>query len=630
MARLNRWWPDLFDGLVVAYDDPVAVGARVVELAARSFAARADELHALDLRRTLEPDWFQQPRAFGYAAYVDRFAGTLAGVGRRVGYLRQLGVTYLHLMPLLFPRAQPNDGGYAVVDYRRVRPDLGDTDDLRSLTTRLREEGISLCLDLVLNHVAREHEWARAARAGDPRYRAYFHIYPDRSAPDAFEASLPEVFPTFSPGSFTWDEDLRSWVWTTFNSYQWDVAWSNPDVFCEYADLIMWLANVGVEIVRLDAIAFIWKRLGTNCQNQPEVHALTQALRALTKIACPALIFKAEAIVGPRDLAGYLGTGERYGKVSDLAYHNNLMVQIWSMLASRDVQLAAQALQAIPQLPANTAWVTYVRCHDDIGWAIDDADAAAVGLTGPGHRRFLSDFYSGSFPGSFARGLVFQSNNATGDRRVCGTLASLAGLEAAEQDGDADAVAAAVARILLVHALILGWGGLPMLWMGDELGLLNDPDWAHEPVHAEDTRWVHRPRMPWSLADRLARAPQGDGAGSSAVGTTDPPFARVYRGLRRLIRTRASLPQLHAGIGAHVLSPSDPGVLLVLRAHPVGPLLAVYNVTESWRPVPAFRLAEVGLDPSASGDRIQAQRIEAAADEAVWLPPYAAWWITAV
>ena len=414
MARLNRWWPDLFDGLGVAYDDPVAVGARVVELAARSFAARADELHALDLRRTLEPDWFQQPRAFGYAAYVDRFAGTLAGVGRRVGYLRHLGVTYLHLMPLLFPRAQPNDGGYAVVDYRRVRPDLGDTDDLRSLTTRLREEGISLCLDLVLNHVAREHEWARAARAGDPRYRAYFHIYPDRSAPDAFEASLPEVFPTFAPGSFTWDEDLRSWVWTTFNSYQWDVAWSNPDVFCEYADLIMWLANVGVEIVRLDAIAFIWKRLGTNCQNQPEVHALTQALRALTKIACPALIFKAEAIVGPRDLAGYLGTGERYGKVSDLAYHNNLMVQIWSMLASRDVRLAAQALQAIPQLPPNTAWVTYVRCHDDIGWAIDDADAAAVGLTGPGHRRFLSDFYSGSFPGSFARGLVFQSNNATG------------------------------------------------------------------------------------------------------------------------------------------------------------------------------------------------------------------------
>jgi amylosucrase len=272
--------------------------------------------------------------------------------------LHDLGVTYLHLMPLLTTRPAPNDGGYAVVDYRTVRPDLGDTDDLRALTTTLRDHGVSLCLDLVLNHVAREHEWAERARAGEQRYRDYFYVFPDREEPDAYEATLPEVFPDFAPGNFTWDDDLDGWVWTTFNDYQWDVNWANPDVLCEYADIILNLANHGVEVLRLDAIAFIWKRLGTDCQNQPEVHALTQALRALTRIACPAVVFKAEAIVGPKDLLAYLGEGRHHGKVSDLAYHNSLMVQIWSMLATRDAVLGSHAIQQLTPPPPSTAWIT--------------------------------------------------------------------------------------------------------------------------------------------------------------------------------------------------------------------------------------------------------------------------------
>src|SRR5690606_3545218 len=132
------------------------------------------------------------------------------------------------------------------------------------------------------------------------------------------------------------------------------------------------LANQGVEVLRLDAIAFLWKRMGTSCQNQPEVHQLTQALRAVSRIAAPAVIFKAEAIVGPNEVVDYLGRGRHRGKVSDLAYHNSLMVQVWSMLATRDSRLATQALGRFPPPPPSSAWVTYLRCHDDIGWAIDD------------------------------------------------------------------------------------------------------------------------------------------------------------------------------------------------------------------------------------------------------------------
>jgi amylosucrase len=602
-ARLERWLPDLVEALRALYPDPESVADRLVLLAACAYADRDDDLHRLDLRRSLEPDWFQKPAMTGYAAYAERFGGTLAGVAERAPYLVDLGVRYLHLMPLLTPRPAPNDGGYAVADFRSVRADLGTTEDLRALTGTLRDAGISLCLDLVLNHVAREHEWARRARNGEQRYRDYFLVHPDRTMPDAFEATLPEVFPDFAPGNFTWDDEIGGWVWTTFNAYQWDVNWANPDVLCEFADIVLSLANHGVEVLRLDAIAFTWKRLGTNCQNQPEVHALTQALRTVARMACPAVIFKAEAIVGPQDLVAYLGTGERAGKVSDLAYHNILMVQIWSMLATRDVGLASWALRRLPTPPSTTAWVTFARSHDDIGWAIADDDAAALGLTGQGHRAFLSDFYSGEFPGSWARGLVFQENPATGDRRISGSLASLAGLESGDPW--------AVQRILLAHAVILGFGGLPVIWMGDELGLLNDRAWEAEaptehPGERPDNRWVHRPRMPWPVP---------------------PDEHGLQAAVRHLVRARAALPHLHAAVPAEVLEPADPGVLLVARRHPLGPMLGAYNVTPEPRHVPLWVLHDLGLDPETVVDRLTGTT-PTLRDEAVQLPPYAAAWLT--
>lgn len=564
----------------------------------------------------------------GYAAYADRFGGTLDGVRQNIPYLQELGVTYLHLMPVLRPREGDSDGGYAVADYRALRPDLGSMGDLRRLAAELRSAGISLVLDLVLNHVAREHEWAVMARAGSRQHQDYFHTFPDRTMPDAYERTLPEVLPDFAPGSFTYDDELESWVWTTFNSFQWDVNWANPNVFAEYADIVLYLANAGVQVLRLDAIAFTFKRLGTNSQNQPEVHAITQALRALAWIACPALVFKAEAIVGPADLVHYLGQGNHSGKVSDIAYHNTLMVQIWSMLAARDVRLAAQALRGLPIAPSTTAWVTYLRCHDDIGWAIDDADASAVGMSGHAYRAFLSDYYAGLYSGSPARGLVFQHNPVTGDRRISGMAASLAGLEEAVESrasaavddpvnggtGDAvDTVDTVIGRLFVAHAMVLGWGGIPVLWMGDELALTNDIDWASEPGHELDNRWTHRPRMSWDTAGRRADDSTIQG--------------RMFGVLRHLIQVRAGLPHLHASVASEVPALADPGILPVLRRHPMGQLLELYNATDSWRSWPAERLRELGL---ADGrDNISGEPIQAGADDNIWLPPYGARWITA-
>ena len=611
-ARVERWWPDLVGGLTAVYgaEDAPRLGADLVELAATAFGVRDARLHERDLQRMLRPDWLQDPAVVGYAAYTERFAGDLAGVGEHLPYLDELGVRYLHLMPLLRPRDGDNDGGYAVADYRSVRPDLGTMEDLEELATRLHDRDMSLVLDLVLNHVAREHEWAQRARAGEARYRDYFHVFPDRTGPDLYEQFLPEVFPDFAPGSFTWDDELHGWVWTTFNEFQWDLNWANPAVLREYAAIILELANRGVDVLRLDAIAFMWKRLGTDCQGEPEVHAITQVLRAVTRIACPSVAFLAEAIVAPTKLLAYLGTGSYTGKVSDLAYHNSLMVQVWSMLAARDVRLAAQALRSLPPKPPTATWLTYLRCHDDIGWAVMDEDAAAVGVTGHGHRSFLAHWYAGDFPGSPARGLVFQHNPETDDRRTSGSAASLVGLEAARTPAEVDRAASA---LRLAHAVVLGWGGIPVIWSGDELGQPNDPAWASEPGHEDDNRWAHRPRLDW------ARATQRHDPGTVA--------GRVFGDLVELVAARGRLVHLHGSVESTIAPVDDPGVLVTVREHPVGRFVGVYNVTPEARPWPGWRASELGV--AGSHDEITGAALPWGGDGDVWLPPYAVLWLTA-
>jgi amylosucrase len=615
LARLEQLSFDIVGPLSQVYGGVTDAGAFATDLvldALRAAAERPAMLRRLDRRREIDPAWFQRSRMIGYVCYADRFAGSLAGVRQHLDYLVELGVTYLHLMPLLRPREGENDGGYAVADYDSVDPRVGTMADLQELAADLHERGMVLCVDLVLNHTAREHEWARKAAAGEPAYRDMYLVYPDRTEPDAYERTLPEVFPDLAPGSFTEVPEL-GWVWTSFHDYQWDLNYANPAVFRAMLGTMLTLANRGIDVLRLDAAPFLWKRMGTDCQNQPEAHLLVQAFRALTRLAAPGLALKAEAIVSPEMLVQYLGGHERFRPECDLAYDNQLMVMLWSSLATRDVRLAERALTHRRPAPATASWVTYVRCHDDIGWAVSDADAAAVGLDGFSHRRFLSEFYSGRFPGSFARGARFQDNPATGDARISGSAASLCGIEAALAAGDSAALTAAIRRLESMYAVAFSFGGIPLIYSGDELALRNDPAWAQDPAHEHDNRWMHRPPMDWAVAARRHDPDSIEG--------------RVFAAIRGMAAARRSLLALRSGGRTELLPTENRSVLAYRRVHPrSAPFLSLTNVSDVTQWPDAGIIARAGLDQpahvhSTTGQlTVSAGRIE--------LPPWSFVWLT--
>lgn len=480
-----------------------------------SWQARSPELKALDRRHLADPAWFESNRMLGGVCYVDRYAGTVDGLRERIPYFGELGLTYLHLMPLFLAPTENSDGGYAVSSYRQVSPELGTMSDLRRLADELRSDGISLALDFVFNHTSDEHEWAQNARAGVPEFEDYYWIYPDRAMPDAFEQTTREIFPDDHPGSFTRLADGR-WVWTTFHTFQWDLNYANPAVFRAMANEMLFLANQGVSVLRMDAVAFIWKELGTPCENLPQAHLLLQAFNAVCRIAAPSVLFLSEAIVHPDQVIEYMSPEE-----CQLSYNPLQMALIWNTLATRDVRMLSQALERRHATPPGTAWVNYVRSHDDIGWTFADEDAAEFGIDGFDHRRFLNRFFVNRFPGSFARGVPFQENPKTGDARVSGTTASLAGLEAGDP--------LAVRRILLAHSIILSTGGLPQLYLGDEVGQLNDYTYVDDPAHREDSRWVGRPQYPAELYDQRRIFATNAGA--------------LYQSLRRLIEIRSATPE---------------------------------------------------------------------------------------
>ncbi|MBM7503212.1 alpha-amylase family protein [Agromyces aurantiacus] len=491
----------------------------VIADAARSWAARPDDLKAADARREADSTWYLSNRMLGGVCYVDRYAGDLAGLRARIPEFVELGLTYLHLMPLFAVPEGNSDGGYAVSSYRAVAPHLGTIDELRDLAAELRGHGISLVLDFIFNHTASDHEWARRAVAGDPGYEDFYLLFPDRTMPDAYERTVREIFPDDHPGSFVQLPDGR-WIWATFHTFQWDLNYANPAVFRAMAGEMLFLANLGVDVLRMDAVAFIWKRLGTPCESLPEAHLLLQAFNAVLRIAAPSLLFKSEAIVHPDEVAEYISLGE-----CQLSYNPLQMALTWEALATRDPRMLRQALERRHALPEGCTWVNYVRGHDDIGWTFADEDAAEFGIDGFDHRRFLNAFYVNRFPGSFARGVPFQENPRTGDARVAGTTASLAGIEAGDPHG--------VDRVLLAHAIALSTGGIPLVYLGDEVAQLNDYSYVDDPATADDSRWVNRPRFP---AEAYARR-------------HDPstPAGAVYRGLTRLIRVRREAPELAGG-----------------------------------------------------------------------------------
>ncbi len=586
LARADLALYDVHEPLAALYAEAAdELFARALRSALAAAVERPEALRRIDRRREVDPGWFQRSRVQGYVCYVDRFCGTLDRLPGRLDHLAELGTTYLHLMPLLRPRPGENDGGYAVLDYRAVDPRLGTMSDLEDVAGALHDRGMALCIDLVLNHTAREHAWAQGWLAGDPAYAGFYTAFPDRTLPDAYDATIPEVFPDRAPGSFSWVPEAcggaGGWVWTTFWPYQWDLDYSNPEVTLAMLGEITWLANRGVDVFRMDAVPFMWKRLGTSCQNQPEGHSLLQLLHALTRLAAPGVIFKAEAIVSPDDLVGYLGGHDRYRPECELAYHNQLMVLLWSSLATQDVRLARQALRRMRPVPPTATWCTYVRGHDDIGWAVADEDAAAVGLDGFAHRRFLNDFYSGRFPGSFARGALFQENEVTGDARVSGSAASLCGIEAALETGDDAALDAGVRRLVLLYSVAYAYGGIPLLYMGDELAMRNDAGYLADPALAPDNRWMHRPPMDWDAAARRRDPATLEG--------------RVWREIHRLGEVRRAQLALRGGVESAVVDAGSDAVLVWRRKHPrSGTFVGLANFSPSPRAVDADTVTGFG------------------------------------
>jgi amylosucrase len=555
--------------------------------AARSWLERAPELKRLDAEREAHPRWFQSHEMLGGVVYVDLFAGDLSGLRAKLPYLKEMGLTYLHLMPLFKAPEDNSDGGYAVSSYRQVNPALGSMQQLRELAADLREAGISLCLDFIFNHTSDEHAWAQKAFAGDPDFRNYYFFLPAREA-KAFERHLREIFPEHRHGSFTplrdWtkaappanetEQANETWVWTTFNSFQLDLRYENPAVFNAMAGEMLFIANIGVEVLRMDAVAFIWKQLGTTCENLPEAHTLIQAFNAIARIAAPALVFKSEAIVHPNDVAKYIRPDE-----CQISYNPLLMALLWNSLATRKVRLLSQAIASRSTIHADCAWVNYVRCHDDIGWTFSDEDAAVMNINGYDHRRFLNQFYTGRFEGSFARGVPFQENIKTGDCRISGTCASLAGLEAGLDAQDEVLTALAIRRILLIHGIALSYGGVPLIYLGDEIGMLNDYSYRGDMHKAEDSRWVHRPAMNWVNADLRHNA-----------GT---PQARIFEGLMHMVTTRKGLPTL-SSLPEHVATDND-HVLGFAHYHESGPLLVLGNFSEQEQLISAETLRQAGV-----------------------------------
>ena len=610
--RLDLHWEDIFRLLLELYGhryDFFFHLQEIVRTAANSWIHRPEQQKRLDAERIIEPDWYLSENMVGGALYVDLFSENLGKLRECIPYFQELGLTYIHLMPLFAVRPGDNDGGYAISNYRSVDPRLGTIDQLRDLAADLREAGITLVLDFVFNHTADDHEWAQKAQAGDREFEQYYFLFDDRTLPDQYEATLREIFPTVRRGNFSWHDGMSKWVWTTFNNYQWDLNYSNPAVFRAMLEELLFIAATGVDVVRLDAIAFVWKRMGTSCENLPEAHTLVQAFNRLCRVAAPGLIFKSEAIVHPDEVVKYVSERE-----CQLSYNPTLMALLWESLATRKTELLEQSLSHRHTLPPQTTWVNYLRCHDDIGWTFDDEDAAQLGINAYDHRQFLNAFYTGRFPGSFARGIPFQENEETGDVRIAGTLASLAGLELAVDHNDTIHQKLALRRIELLQAVMFSAGGIPLLYLGEEWGLLNDYEFVKDPAKASDARWVHRPKMNWDFPERLEERGQADG---------DDWRVQIFRRLQHLIRLRKSLPALRVQ-DLHLLDIANPHVLAFAKIADAHRLAVVGNFSEQEQSLDSQPIrAAIRRQPLA--DVISGRRLETS--DQLTLSPYEVLWV---
>lgn len=607
----------LFHHLYGNRDDFRSMLIRLVEVMASGYINRSAELERRDREREHDHGWFLSQEWVGMALYPVGFAGDLDGVRERLAYLQELGVNMVHVMPMLVCPQGASDGGYAVSDFRNIDPRVGSLEALDVLTRDMRRRDILLTVDVVVNHTSNEHEWAQRAHAGEQRYQDYYYAFNGREIPDMFEETMPEIFPETAPGNFTWDEQMQRWVMTVFNNFQWDLNYNNPAVFIEMVDVILFWANQGADILRLDAVAFLWKKIGTTCQNEHEAHLILQLMKDCCQVTAPGVLFIAEAIVAPLEIIKYFGEDAVIAKECEIAYNATLMALLWDGVATKNARLLNEGIKNLPSKLDQATWLNYVRCHDDIGLGFDDVDIARAGYEPQPHRRFLVDYFTGRFEDSAARGMPFGQNAKTGDARISGSLASLVGLETAIEAGDDEAIGRAIDRILLLHSIILSFGGIPLLHYGDELATLNDYSVLEDPNNGSDNRWIHRPVIDWEKAERRRQH-----------GTVEQ---RVFDGLKKLIAVRKFIPAFADLNNRELISVDNPHLFVFLRTHPEHPsesvlVVANFNASPQHLDLNALRnrgrFALGNLEDLASGES------PAIFNGNLIVPGYRFYWIT--
>ncbi len=589
----------------------------LVDTLALRYIERAPALRKSDLARERDYNWFLSQKWVGMALYCDRFADDLKGLREKLPYLQDLGVNMVHVMPMLDCPPDNSDGGYAVRDFYRIDPRFGTTADVAALASTLKKRDMLLALDVVVNHTSNEHEWAQRARRGEKKYQDYYFVFDDRETPDIFEETMPEIFPATAPGNFTWDEEMGKWVMTVFNNYQWDLNYRNPAVLIEMIDIILFWANQGADILRLDAVAFLWKKMGSVCQNEREAHLLLQLMKDCCQVTAPGVLFIAEAIVAPGEISKYFGEDAINAKECEIAYNATFMALLWDAVATKNAAVLNHGVKNLPNKLERATWLNYVRCHDDIGLGFDDSDIRLAGYDPAQHRRFVLDYFTGRFAGSKARGLPFGENPKTGDARISGSLASLVGLETALENQDEAAIEAAIKTIVLLHSMILSFGGIPLLYYGDAIGTLNSLEYLADPSKAADNRWMHRSHFNWNKAEKRHQA-----------GTVE---YRIFSALKKIIALRKETTAFADFDNRQLLPVDNPNLLVFSRTDPQNNrnkvlVIGNFNIAEQTLPASALKSHGFFLQDSmrslCSGERILVE------NDAITLPPLSFYWLS--
>ncbi|MEO6732500.1 MAG: alpha-amylase family glycosyl hydrolase [Ferruginibacter sp.] len=538
----------------------------LVDTIVRAYTVRPATLKQQDEEKENMGNWFLSNELTGMSLYVDRFCGSLAAVEKKLSYFEDLGVNVLHLMPVMESPEGESDGGYAVSDFRKIDKRFGTLTDLKKVRSGMSKKNMYLMLDIVLNHTSQRHEWAIKAKQGKKQYQDYFYMYDDRTIPDEFDKTMPEVFPESSPGNFIWSPECNRWVMSIFHQYQWDLNYANPVVLIEMLDTIFFYANLGVDILRIDAPAFIWKQLGTTCQNLPQAHTILRLIKQCVQVATPGMALLGEAIVAPKEIMKYFGTGTYIARECDFAYNATQMALQWDALATGETKVMLAAQHEILQKPFGTSWITYTRCHDDIGLGYDDYMIRNAGFNPYDHRKFLQEYYAGIYPGSPAAGALFSVNPKTQDARISGSLASLCGLEKAIINNEPSAIDSSINKILLMQAQSFFMGGVPMLFYGDEAGYTNDYSYLDDPGKSYDNRWMHRPVIDWEKNKKI-----------NVEGTIEQ---RIFAGTKQLINIRKQLAVAGDYKNLTWLSPHNIHVAGYLRTLDEQKLYCIFNFSD--------------------------------------------------